>query len=1283
MSTERHGRRWNGHEPRSGSSEKENFVVVEKNCSKSPRPPLPDLIPIRKSTAAVVKNPKNRDGNHDGKCWTPNPMECQRQNQMVEEEKISICDKALRDEDKERRRKNGTTKGKECDEKFLENGARNDDGVGERMASSGSSRRDNNELRCGGWEVHPTEPSVNPVFLWVVQDDTEIISVRCEDYDRRNRIRLTKTSNGTWKATPRTQSDDSVEVMRRRKKKKKKERKKHRKEKKRKKKKDDGEMLGMSVLGQVGSAHELEESSRGSGGGDDDGEKLETTMVLGRGAGAAADEMDRGDCCTSEGKDGDELSLQQQQQQDDVVVQQVQEQEDYAVHGAHGNEQATQHSLGESVYETFEVDTVANCVQNSSCKDTPEEPSLLQQDQHILFASSPTTSPKYHHKGHHTHQQHPPRSPVGAEKTKEEVIEEKFLPFMCKSITEDDAQHSFKQESFADNLNVTTELIDTIREIAVTNTEDLDLTDHCEENTMTGAELLDSLIEHSCEVNNISGHIDDVKQQTPCDVEDDYNEEDELLLDSEPVANIISRLSDSPKCLSFTESGEIETILESGNIFKGTEQTLDDLSLTIKELTETKFMGSEANQKNMSELTSLLSPDSCAEEMPKDLSCKTAGSQQQQHRSPSPARPTSRGSDTIQSPQPSGLPPIPPSPDTFSQQHRLMQTLPVFPKVSTGRTGGQDGGQQQQQQPQQPEPLNLGVCRKSASPTVSCSEEAKNLLSDLTSGEENLLSSEPVRKRHKSDSYRLDEAKGGHVDKSGKDPDPLTQLRLLMSNSEWKVPNTLLVPKDRLNAVLASPAREIPLLLTTRPELRLPEAFAFPSILQDPDILVVSLNQLETILEKQEELFKVKDTPEVGHQKKQPPPQPQQTTKFPQSHHEIPERQRHAAAQAQMPAAGKFDMDPGTLNLFNQMLWLPYLQNQLRSSQNMGDFMKAPNLRNMPGTFPDLLMLLAAQNNLNTAMPPNFLGCQNPLEFALWQEAMLQESNMNIQQLQRLNAERQGATKKYTPKQNLPKMSPYQQKSTHPMHCMTNPLGNLRFPGTGGGHMGAQKAATSPFATSPTYPQQRSCGGANIPAHMKNSLSFAHPQTHAHQPAKKTQHQQMNSFPGHFPGATGYTKADYDAVNQQMQKAKEDERRHKYQAYQEARNKGAQCQSLLNLLNPQLGGVFQQQQHHEEKAKHATNAETQAVSSQAQTVTQPKLKVKSGQHLLDPAAMQRRLLTTDELSEVGSTTSMSDDGSDANSALWHPLFGSPPKSAGSGGGYVSPWQWTTVTIAGE
>lgn len=54
-------------------------------------------------------------------------------------------------------------------------------------------------------------PSVSPIFVWVRQAEDGVIGeVWCEDYDKRNRLRLTKTSGG-WRAIPRTPTLSELE----------------------------------------------------------------------------------------------------------------------------------------------------------------------------------------------------------------------------------------------------------------------------------------------------------------------------------------------------------------------------------------------------------------------------------------------------------------------------------------------------------------------------------------------------------------------------------------------------------------------------------------------------------------------------------------------------------------------------------------------------------------------------------------------------------------------------------------------------------------------------------------------------------------------------------------------------------------------------------------------------------------------------------------------------------------------------------------------------------------
>ncbi|XP_057321219.1 probable serine/threonine-protein kinase kinX [Microplitis mediator] len=78
---------------------------------------------------------------------------------------------------------------------------------------------------------------------------------------------------------------------------------------------------------------------------------------------------------------------------------------------------------------------------------------------------------------------------------------------------------------------------------------------------------------------------------------------------------------------------------------------------------------------------------------------------------------------------------------------------------------------------------------------------------------------------------------------------PANQLRELIRKSGGSIPDPLLVPRDRLPILAASPAIEIPRLLITRPDLRLPEALSHPELLSDPDLLVISLSHLQQVLD--------------------------------------------------------------------------------------------------------------------------------------------------------------------------------------------------------------------------------------------------------------------------------------------------------------------------------------------------------------------------------------------------------------------------------------------------
>ncbi|XP_063709558.1 probable serine/threonine-protein kinase DDB_G0282963 [Culicoides brevitarsis] len=873
-------------------------------------------------------------------------------------------------------------------------------------------------------------------------------------------------------------------------------------------------------------------------------------------------------------------------------------------------------------------------------------------------------------------------------------------------------------------------------------THDL-MSQHCD-NTMTGAELIDSLIEQRCEDNHISGTDDDVKNSIYT-ISDDYNEEDDLLLNQAPVSDILSRLnetlSSAPKCLSFNEAGEIEGL--HGDLFDTAHNPLntmednmanpfsqntglDDLSLTIKNLTNNsdsefsdsrKESDSSKDCNNSNQSITILSADSGEEEIPKDLTCKKQENEasastvnQKKSVSHSP-RPVSHSSDTIQSPQPSGLPAVPPSPELFPSNNNnnnnknqsnsnstklFIESILASPKRTSSEA-------------QQKEPLNLGKCRKSASPTVSCSEEIKksHAMEPVVISDD-----EPSKKRMKKETKDKEVI---DVDKlpnpetarllelltSGNDPDPLTQFRLLISNPAWKVPDPLLVPKDRLNAVLASPAREIPLLLTTRPELRLPEAFAFPAILQDPDILVISLTQLERILHNQDELLKAKAKASEKEGDAKKPIESPKNSSVPKSDNpvETPENANDMTA---------------AMSMFNQMLWLPYLQ-------QMGQF-NPEMIKRMMGlqapSMPDMLSLMS-QNRFNDFSMPNPMDYKRQIEAAMWQEAMANDAN--LQRAMKIKADSQkkaheakaSATSKSQENARTLAAAQAQSKLSQMMNPL-NPLAgmppfmqptlaNQRF-------FQQQQAAQLRNQLTSQQAASQLQAAYNASAYNKQSVNSHHANSRS-QPSPNQKKASTNSLLNQNPFLQVPNNfQEFHEQQQQLARRLQKEKDHhlkqqQQQQIQQDSKPRVTCKSLSNLMQPprnatqadlamfghanmsKMSNLMAMPGINMHPGASSSSSNQSASSSHSQHnhhhsqqthhhQQQAKLKVKPGLSLLDPAALQRRLLSNED-DITGGAVNL-EESPDMASPLWHPLFGNQQKSS-----YNSPWNWTTVTASGE
>ncbi|XP_068633196.1 uncharacterized protein [Battus philenor] len=633
-----------------------------------------------------------------------------------------------------------------------------------------------------------------------------------------------------------------------------------------------------------------------------------------------------------------------------------------------------------------------------------------------------------------------------------------------------------------------------------------------------------------------------------------------------------------------------------------------------------------------------------SDEQPKDLSVH--------RRLPTPhasprrtdiPRPPSRESDAMQSPQPSGIPAVPSSPEIFtmpltkSKQTLFLETLlsSPSPKMYTSEVTITK---------QQSEPLNLGKHRKSASPTVSsCSDEMRKLNKEF---------GEPQEKKSKRESME-DLAKITKVfNKCSEDPAadskikkleriaqraseesaPSKQLYFLKTCSEFNMPDPLLVPKDKIHNIIAAPGREIPTLLMQRPELRLPEAFAFPAVLQDPDILVVSLSQLERILENNEAQMAHSNPKETM----QPPVKSSATvnsSSADKSNTPQPDQTNQPKPIPSMDALAG-DIDAATSAALNQMLWLPYLS-QLEAmaacSQNM-DFLKALNSSGYSGpNYNDLSQMFNPSARFmgpaGFPMMPT-MDYDNRLQFAMWQEAMNQaNSAVPHRSKPSLEAQMKELSKTSDVQNPYVHSTKSHQSKTH-SSARTSPIAH--------NYNNQRSMAHNPFLQG-MYPGMAPNIRPNLPL-PGLQIPYFNPGMVGSQRSPRTGQQKSPSSP--FYPNNNYLHSVKQSESQSHQRSAA--------SSQESPRPRISVKSLQNLLEP-------------------TAAAASGVPSARRSST-------------TTAALGRRR----EEPEVGSTTPLGEPPlhmpphphDPSSFHLWHPLFGNQK-------GYSSPWSWTTVTATGD
>ncbi|XP_037936105.1 uncharacterized protein LOC119670069 [Teleopsis dalmanni] len=1000
---------------------------------------------------------------------------------------------------------------------------------------------------------------VNPIFLWVKQDDTRIVEVRCEDYDKRNRIRITKTTNG-WKAIPRTDPASSrivkfiqAPLL------------------KIKREFDNQEIEGNTKL--------------------DDKQNVDIGLY---------ESNDRQLDCHAEIQDKSvqHKSKKAKKKKKNKKLENKKKREKCKFN------KPLKLSIDEEIEQEQEkleeTESYQHCLTPQNCSSTKE---VLRKNNEVVK----------------TYQEDLPKLQL-CPKTG------LFLPHNSDNVEDSNSSSTnvlvdFINSEIDCNKNNETNIAENL-DAETKNLKDLldddDLLQHCGDNGNSDADLIDSLVKRSCE-NNLIQENDVIREASTANTYIGEPQDNETVV-VETMPQIIETVTDPPKCLSFNEAGEIEglngELFQSSNYIETFEKDdIRDIQIDALQSENTDIGLHSPLSQNKSESNALF------ENTPKDLSYK----KREEVCPPSESRSqcvVTSSSDVVKSPNRDDIPAIETTSDTIKNM-----ILEQFIKLNSFNTGKQ-----------QSEPIDLG--KQQQSPNESSAKScpaSSNYIETVVLDE---TDDEPVKKRLRNSVKNNGNIKE-NMSSIDKDPDPLTQLQLLIRNTQWKVPDPILVPKDRLGAVLASPAREIPLLITTRPELRLPEAFAYPEIIQNPNILVISMAQLEAILKNENHIEK----PQLQTNLNEFTPDNTKKLNVQQQEPNILQKEpktlqpKELSTKCSLADSGlATDINAATLAVLNQMFWIPYF-NQISHEflksvkEPIGVQNKFNNLlpllhqqlgmQHLDELYKSFVNQISGLKQMNTeASTQNFGNCiggfKNPMELAIFQK-IVQHQMHNI-----LNTSVDPLVQEKSQK-DMPKQQ--HASSEHSSNAAHNNI------------LDAKRCKKSIIENNPLPSFHLSDRNGNVTI----------------TPTYKTSCENTNAV------------AD-SSISHNVNSNKND-----------TNNKPRlTCKSLSNLLEPEnvssiisLANYGESVNKSTEKSK---DAHAEGTFRSAKTNAN-YLNINSNE--LSKQRKRNFNIMDAVTSEVNGRNSDTVN-TDTNPALWHPLFGSNAKT-----GYSSPWQWTTVTATGE
>ncbi|XP_037820486.1 uncharacterized protein LOC119609676 isoform X2 [Lucilia sericata] len=1159
---------------------------------------------------------------------------------------------------------------------------------------------------------------VNPIFLWVKQDDTRIVEVRCEDYDKRNRIRITKTSNG-WRAIPRSDPTSSKVLK-----------------------------FYPTPLMKVKRENHNHETNN--------------NIII-------SSQTECNETLVVENYAGQKTLPENAANQIDAKINVL-----HTVYNPLATKDVEKkiknkkskklkkktHSEKSSKKSKANVTAIQNIFVNSESKPTPLNTSLKtnsSDERNGLICSNTNairSEPEIYNESEKSLSTPDFIENINdkdfevtseLESTYQKESEEEFSFHLCpktglflpnnevsiseyhvKSIENKIIQDTSKTQHNTNNDDLPIDIAkvnaDSMKsQIVEENPEsledktknlkdlldDADLLQHCDDNANSDAELIDTLVKTSCENNLIQANeiitkasMDQMHQKT-------------LEGTNEMVVQLIADVSDPPKCLSFNEAGEIEGL--NGELFQSNTymEAFDKQSHTVMtephitlHSTTSVVETSESPQRpltceNIEPILEIMDVNNSKvrsvnviEDSPKDLSYKKREEVCPPSESRSQCAVTS-SSDVIKSPQREGTPSLSASSETL--KNLILEQFMKLNALSTQH---------------QRDPIDLGKQRHhdiSNMKSIYTSKQAGQtndfietvVIEDDDDGEQ-----EPLKKRLRLNKNKVVPINTGKMTMIDKDPDPLTQLRLLIRNTQWKVPDPILVPKDRLSAVLASPAREIPLLITTRPELRLPEAFAYPEIIQNPNILVISMAQLEAILKNEVEAEKTTSSKimetDVNQQLSEEQIAVQLNnhvnelqSQLSRQHIELPlkqsidsittdttgissesisETRKENAKCSQQSTSLSSELNSATMAVLNQMLWLPYFG---QISQDIVKSLKNPivlqeKCANLVPFFNSHLNGLTNIEDVykNAAMNSNKISTQSASnsglqsfqeqiatndELSLFQK-IVQHQMQSVLQLNQLKADSSQLTAPLAAinsvssldktNSNIESLSNLieqkKQKVILPNNKQTNPSPTVCK------NLTNNCSSNSISVAEKSYNLRSSVAGR----HSTESKQYSnnHRQNTVNKPRLTCKSLSNLLDPEHSMAPLPNSSTVYvQNLSSDFQKNANEMKRNSAECKVSDRNMEGKGNALNDLSTVPPSA----------RPCSVTNLNIEASSEFGKQKAKP---------FVDSIAPENNNVNNDA---SGLTT-------DTNIPLWHPLFGSNTKTA-----YSSPWQWTTVTATGE